>query len=209
MSTAFFVTGTDTGVGKTYVSCQLLKYYAEKGLRAVGMKPIAAGCELINGELVNEDVRLLQGAGNVQAPLELMNPYCFDLPIAPHIAAAQQNIEISVELIRDAFIELHKQADVVIVEGAGGISVPINAHQTVADIALALALPVIVVVGIRLGCINHTLLTVQAMTAQGLQLHGWVANHLHADMPYAKENVAAISERLGMPPMFENCWQGV
>lgn len=208
MSKAFFVTGTDTEVGKTHVTCLLLKQYAAQGLKVIGMKPIAAGCELENGAWVNEDVQKLIAASNVTAPLDLINPYRFKEPIAPHLAAEKAGVTIEIQTIVNAFKQLQTMADVVIVEGAGGFLVPLNAKANMADLAIALGLPTILVVGLRLGCINHSLLTVEAIKARGLVLHGWVANHIDVEMEVQKENIQTITEQLGVEPMLVSEWVG-
>jgi dethiobiotin synthetase len=208
MTTAFFVTGTDTEVGKTHVTCLLLKQYAEQGLKVIGMKPIAAGCELVDGEWVNEDVQKLIAASNVTAPLNLINPYCFKEPIAPHLAAEKAGVTIAIDTIVNAFKQLQTMADVVIVEGAGGFLVPLNANDDMADLAIALGIPTILVVGMRLGCINHSLLTVEAIKARGLALHGWVANHIDPDMDVQQENILTITQQLGVEPMLVSEWVG-
>ena len=204
MTDAFFITGTDTGVGKTHVACQLLRQYATQGLKVIGMKPVAAGCDFINGEWVNEDVTLLTAASNVAAPRELMNPYCFNEPIAPHLAAEIAGVEIDIAVIKSAFDQLCTLADVVIVEGAGGLLVPLNQHETMADLVLAFNIPVIVVAGIKLGCINHTLLTIEAIKTRKIALHGWVANQIEPDMPVLSENIATIAKKLQLNCMFQN-----
>jgi dethiobiotin synthetase len=208
MSKAFFVTGTDTEVGKTHVSCLLLKQYAAQGLKVIGMKPIAAGCELVNGEWGNEDVQKLIAASNVTAPLDLINPYRFKEPIAPHLAAEKVGVTIEIETIVSAFKQLQTMADVVIVEGAGGFLVPLNTKANMADLAIALGLPTILVVGLRLGCINHSLLTVEAIKARGLVLHGWVANHIDVEMEVQKENIQTIAKQLGVGAMLVSEWVG-
>jgi dethiobiotin synthetase len=208
MSKAFFVTGTDTEVGKTHVTCLLLKQYAVQGLKVIGMKPIAAGCELVNGEWVNDDVQKLIAASNITAPLDLINPYRFKEPIAPHLAAEKSSVTIEIETIVSAFKQLQTMADVVIVEGAGGFLVPLNAKANMADLAIALGLPTILVVGMRLGCINHSLLTVEAIKARGLVLHGWVANHIDVEMEVQQENIQTITEQLGVEPMLVSEWVG-
>lgn len=195
MSTGFFVTGTDTGIGKTFVSCLLLQYFATQQKRVVGMKPVAAGCE--NGKW--QDVELLRAASNVMVPDKAMNPYALTAPIAPHIAAGQENVEIDVSHIKSACAELARQADIVVVEGVGGFMVPINAHATTADLACTLNLPVILVVGMRLGCINHALLTVQEIRHRHLLLAGWVANCIDPGMLMLDENIAALQERIDAP----------
>ena len=195
----FFVTGTDTGVGKSLVACALLHAYAARGLRVVGMKPVAAGAEQRNGVWINDDVEQLVAAGNVAAPREHVNPYCFEPPIAPHIAAELDNKAIEIKGLLESYQQLSTLADIVVVEGAGGFCVPLNASQSSADLAQRLGLPVVLVVGMRLGCLNHALLTAEAVRARGLRLAGWVANHIESAMPYAAENVAALLQRLDAP----------
>ncbi|UJP06351.1 MAG: dethiobiotin synthase [Nitrosomonas sp.] len=188
----FFVTGTDTGVGKTAVSCALLHAFAAQGSRVIGMKPIAAGSE--NGQW--SDVEQLLTASNVTATRGQVNPYAFDPPVSPHLAAHQAGTEIDLAAIRQAYRALGSKADIVIVEGAGGFLVPVNPQQTGADLARLLSLPVILVVGMRLGCLNHALLTVQAIRAAGLPLAGWVANCIDPRMQAVAENVATLAQRL-------------
>ncbi len=206
VTTAFFVTGTDTEIGKTHVSCLLLKQYAAQGLKVIGMKPIAAGCELVDGEWVNDDVQRLVAASNVQAPMEWINPYRFKEPIAPHLAAEKANVRIDIQHILDCFEKLKTLADVVIVEGAGGFLVPLNADDDMAELAIVLGIPTILVVGMRLGCINHSLLTAEAIKARGLVLHGWVANHIDPEMDVQKENIQTITRQLGLEPMLISAW---
>lgn len=206
MSTAFFVTGTDTEIGKTHVTCLLLRQYAAQGLKVIGMKPIAAGCELVDGEWVNDDVQRLIVASNVQAPMDLINPYRFKEPIAPHLAAEKADVTIDIKVIVSAFKQLQTMADVVIVEGAGGFLVPLNANEDMADLAIALGIPTILVVGMRLGCINHSLLTAEAIKSRGLMLHGWVANHIDPEMDVQKENIQTITQQLGVEPLLLSEW---
>lgn len=204
MKQAFFVTGTDTGVGKTYVACQLIQQYIAQGYKVIGMKPVAAGTDFVNGVWVNEDVLKLEAASNVQAPRELINPYSFNEAIAPHIAAAKAGVEIDINVIQQAFKQLAEMADIVIVEGAGGFLVPLNssplnATKSMADLAMALNIPIILVVSMKLGCINHSLLTVEAIQARNLTLHGWVANRLDQNMPALAENEATLAQRIQAP----------
>ncbi len=205
----FFVAGTDTGVGKTLVACALLRAFAARGLRVVGMKPVAAGMSCLNGVGLNEDVVQLMAAGNVQAPLAAVNPYGLTLPIAPHIAAGIEKKTININTISEQFGRLSALADLVIVEGAGGFCVPLNESETSADLARALALPVVLVVGMRLGCLNHALLSAEAIRARGLTLAGWVANHIDAAMPYADANVQALQARLAAPLMARIAFGGM
>ncbi len=195
MGKGFFVTGTDTGIGKTTVSCALLHAFAAQGKKAVGMKPIAAGSE--NGQW--HDVELLIAASNIRTARECVNPYAFDPPVSPHLAAQQTGVEIDLAVIRRAYQELSTTADIVIVEGAGGFLAPVNRHQTGADLASTLNLPVILVVGMRLGCLNHALLTAQAVRSAGLTLAGWVANCIDPQMLALMENIATLEQRLDSP----------
>jgi len=194
-----FVTGTDTGVGKTRVATALLRAFARRGLRAVGMKPVAAGCERIDGALVSEDVAALAAASNLNLPVDLINPYRFQPAIAPHLAAELAGETISLQRIRDAYVALAARADRVVVEGAGGFLVPLNEREDFGDLARILELPVLLVVGMRLGCLNHALLTAEAVQRRGLQFAGWVANRLDAQMSAFEQNVQILRERLGAP----------
>lgn len=195
----YFVTGTDTEIGKTLVSAALLHALAQQGLRTAGMKPVAAGAELRDGAWHNEDVDALMAAASLPCALELVCPYLMRTPAAPHIVAQQEQVSISAAHIQDCYTQLTRRADAVIVEGVGGFCVPLTAELSTADIARQLGLPVIMVVGMRLGCINHALLTAQAIAAQGLRLAGWVANTVDPDMLYLNENTIAISDRLSAP----------
>lgn len=194
-----FVTGTDTGVGKTLVSCALLRALAARGRRVAGMKPVAAGAARHEGGLRNDDVEQMLAAGNTSAPRALVNPYCFEPPIAPHIAAAAAGVHISIAAIREKHAELMHYAELVVVEGAGGFCVPLGAGEDMADLAQSLGLPVLLVVGMRLGCLNHALLTAQAIRARGLRLAGWVANHIDPAQAQADANVEALAQRLQAP----------
>ncbi len=204
MSThGFFVTGTDTGVGKTLVSAALLHAYAGLGQRVIGMKPVAAGAELIEGVWGNEDVRQLCAASSFVADSAWVNPYLLRTPVAPHIAADYQGVSIELPRIRDAYEHLAALADVVIVEGAGGFKVPLSPTKDSADLARYLGLPIILVVGMRLGCINHALLTAEAIAQRGLELVGWVANRIDPEMRAPEENIAALRTRLPCPMLAE------
>ena len=200
MSTrGYFVTGTDTGVGKTTFSVALIHALQQQGLRVAAMKPVAAGGEMIDGQLLNEDVLVLRSAANIKADLHNVNPYTFASPIAPHIAAAQAGAEIALDKIVSAYAALSAQADAVVVEGAGGFLVPLGAQLDTANLARALELPMILVVGMRLGCLNHALLTAEAIAHRGLKWAGWVANILAPDMLALEENIAALEARLPAP----------
>lgn len=208
MKQSYFVIGTDTNVGKTYVASSLVRHFAAKGYSTIGMKPIASGCMRDgNGVLLNDDVSALAAASNVPASLDLINPYRFEPAIAPHIAAAQVEKIIDCEVIRLAYQQLKAVADVVIVEGAGGFLVPLNNQETLADLAVLLNIPVILVVGMRLGCINHALLTVEAIKSRGLTLAGWVANRVDAEMPVFEENLVSLQQRIAAPCISVIGWQ--
>ncbi|MEW5771718.1 MAG: dethiobiotin synthase [Pseudomonadota bacterium] len=198
-----FIVGTDTGVGKTLVSAALLRACVGLGLRVVGMKPVAAGAELRDGAWVNEDVAALRAASNVTAAAELINPYLLREPIAPHIAAERKGVRIEIPRIRAAYETLAGQADLVVVEGVGGFRVPLSETTDTADLAVALGLPVVLVVGMRLGCLSHALLSVEAIEARGLRLLGWVANRIDPDMAAYDENLRALAGRLGAPLLAE------
>ena len=195
----FFVTGTDTGVGKTLVACALLHAFAARGLKVVGMKPVASGAERRGAGLVHSDVEELIAAGNVDAPRRHVNPYCFEPPIAPHLAAERAGVKIELDRLEESWRDLAARAQVVIVEGVGGFRVPLGADRDTADLAARLALPVVMVVGMRLGCLNHALLTADAIAGRGLELAGWIANHIDPDMEAADDNVRSIERRVGAP----------
>jgi dethiobiotin synthetase len=192
-----FVTGTDTGVGKTVVATALLRALVASGQRAVGMKPVSAGNERDGSE--HPDVVALLHAGNVSAPLADRNPFAFATAIAPHLAAAQAGVAIDLAVITAAYARLASRADVVVVEGAGGVLVPVDATHDMLDIAIQLRLPVLLVVGMRLGCLNHALLSAAAIRSRGLRLSGWVANCVDPPMRAVDANVEALSLRLPAP----------
>lgn len=194
-----FVTGTDTGVGKTFVATALLQALGDAGLRAVGMKPVSAGVDPGCG--VNADVAALARAGNVAAPLADRNPYAFGAPVAPHLAANAEGRTIDLRVIARAYRRLVALSDAVVVEGAGGALVPLDERRDMLDIACVLGLPVLLVVGMRLGCINHALLSALAIRARGLILAGWIANRLTPDLPLADANADALARRLGLAPL--------
>ena len=195
MGQGYFVTGTDTGVGKTLIACALLRAFARTGKSVVGMKPVAAGRE--GGRWA--DVEALAHASTVSARAQITNPYALEPAIAPHIAAELAGLEIGLEPIAHAYEELSRLADVVVVEGVGGFLVPLNAAQTGADLAMRLGLPMVLVVGMRLGCLNHALLTRRQLEASGLRCAGWVANCIFPDMPHLDGNIRALEQRLDCP----------
>lgn len=199
MALDVFVTGTDTGVGKTLIACALLHRLQARGLRALGMKPVAAGVEPTPEGPANPDVVALRRASSWAAPLNQVNPYCFEPPVAPHLAAQEAGVRIEIAPIRKAFDALRASADAIVVEGVGGFLVPLNDREDAADLAVALALPVVLVVGMRLGCLNHALLTQQAVVARSLRLSGWIANSIDPHMARFEQNLQALRERLAAP----------
>lgn len=190
------VTGTDTGVGKTHVSAALLHWCAQQGWRSAGLKPVAAGTTLIDGQRVNEDVQALRQAGSVRLTDAEVGPLQFEAACAPQIAAALEDRHIDPATILFAARHLASRADVVVVEGVGGFCVPLGAEWDTADLAVALGLPVILVVGLRLGCISHALLTAEAIRARGLLLAGWVANTVDPDMAHSEGNLASLQHEM-------------
>jgi dethiobiotin synthetase len=204
---AWFVTGTDTGVGKTRVSAALLHALRRQGLKAVGMKPVAAGAEQASsGAWTNEDLLALRAASALDVPPELDNPYLLPDPVSPHIAAERAGTRISLDLLKQRFDALRARADAVVVEGAGGWLVPLNECETMADLAAALELPVILVVGLRLGCLNHALLSQHAIAARGLRLAGWVANRIEPAMREPEANLATLRAHLQAPLLADFAW---
>ncbi|MEW7848569.1 dethiobiotin synthase [Massilia aurea] len=199
MRFACFVTGTDTEIGKTLISAAILHKLAATGQRACGMKPVAAGATMRDGALHNDDADMLVAAGNVHLPAALTTPYMLREPAAPHIAAAMEGVTIELVPILAAFAEIQAASDAVVVEGVGGFRVPFNDAFDSADLAAQLNLPVILVVGVRLGCISHALLTVEAIVARGLVLAGWVANTADPEMRFAQENIEALAQRIPAP----------
>ncbi|MDR2874402.1 MAG: dethiobiotin synthase [Methylobacillus sp.] len=199
MKRGFFITGTDTGVGKTLIASALVYHFAQSGQRAVGLKPVAAGCAWRDGEWLSEDSAQLHAASNVALSLQTVTPYAFEPPLAPHIAAAMVGQRIDIPPILAAFEQAAAVADVVIVEGVGGFRVPLNETEDTADLAAQLALPVILVVAMRLGCLNHALLTAEAIASRGLKLAGWIANATDPQMAALPENVQALKQRIAAP----------
>lgn len=199
MINSVFITGTDTGIGKTFYSQLLLQSLNAAGLRTAAMKPVASEAELCDGELRNADALVLQQTANTAFPYEYCNPYCFAPAVAPHLAARQAAVQIEFDVIQQAYEQLLKQADFTVVEGVGGWLVPMGQQHTIADLVQVLHLPVILVVGMRLGCINHALLTAENIRQRGIPLIGWVANVIEPDMLYLQENIEAIAQRIPAP----------
>ncbi|MCP3848925.1 MAG: dethiobiotin synthase [Gammaproteobacteria bacterium] len=202
---AYFVTATDTDAGKTFVSANILKNWTEQGYKTLGFKPIASGCLMTQEGMRNDDALQLIAASSVSLPYKKINQYSFEPAIAPHIAAAQKGVRIDLQAIQSTIFQHYKQAERVIVEGVGGWLVPLNEQQNVADLACLLNFSVILVVNIRLGCINHALLTAQAIEQRGLSLAGWIANSPEAPtgdgeaMACFEENIQSIQNRIQAP----------
>jgi len=194
-----FVTGTDTGCGKTWLSVELIRQLRGQGLRVAGFKPVAAGAALRDGNLVNDDALALAEAGGLDIPYATINPYCFAPPIAPHLAAAEVRVRVGIGPIRVAFKELVGCSDFVVVEGAGGWRVPLGPGLDMQLLALELGLPVLLVVGLRLGCINHALLSEQAILTSGARLLGWVGAQVDPGMASLNENIATLGSALSRP----------
>jgi dethiobiotin synthetase len=196
MSRGVFVTGTDTGVGKTLVACALVHALRAAGRRPVPMKPIAAGAQAA----LNDDTRALLTAAGLDASWAAsVTPVLLREPMAPHIAAAREGRSISLDFLAPALARLQAAGEFLVVEGVGGFKVPLGDRLDTVDLARAVGLPVVLVVGLRLGCLNHALLTADAVRSAGLALAGWIGNAIDPDMPVREENVAALRERLGAP----------
>jgi dethiobiotin synthetase len=194
-----FIAGTDTGVGKTLVAASLLHALARHHRRVVGMKPVAAGVVRVGDAWHSEDAMALRAASTIEVPPELDNPVLLPDPLSPHIAAERAGVRIDIRHLVACYGELARRADAVVVEGAGGFHVPLSDTETGADLAQALALPVVLVVGLRLGCLNHAVLTTEAIRARGLTLAGWVANRLDPAMDAQEDNIAWLQGRLAAP----------
>lgn len=192
----FFITGTDTEIGKTFVSSLLIKLLVDEGLKVIGMKPIASGAKTIDGSLKNDDALSLIQASNVDVDYKKINPYVFEPAISPHLAAEDAGVEIDIKNIKNEFLDLKNKSDLVVVEGVGGWYAPLSFNTTVADLAEELNQPIILVVGLRLGCLNHALLTAQAIRQSGLVIAGWIANHIEKDFSVAEKNIETIKHFL-------------
>ncbi len=206
MANRFFITGTDTGVGKTRIAAGLLQFARGRGHSVLGLKPVAAGCTFVAGIAMNDDARELQLASDGQPDYATVNPIALQEAIAPHIAAEQEGRVLAAAELVTHCRQLAATAEFTVVEGAGGWLVPLNARETMADIAAGLGYPVILVVGMRLGCINHALLSVASIRASGLQLAGWVANHIDPAMAAADANVRSLEERIDAPLLGRIPW---
>lgn len=196
-----YVTGTDTGIGKTLASTALLHAYRARGLRAVGMKPVASGCDVTDDGYRNADALALQAASDPRPPYAQVNPYALPLPLAPELAAREAGINIDLETIRAAHARLQSRSDIVVVEGVGGWAAPLSATLDQADLVGALDLPVLLVVGMRLGCISHARLGAAAIAADGARMVGWICNQIDPAMERCDDVFASLQARLPVP-----CW---
>ncbi len=201
MNRGWFITGTDTGVGKTHVARALISALVETGQRVAGMKPVASGAHATAAGPRHADAEALARVANVAVEYADVNPYCFLPAIAPHLAAEAAGVEMRLQTILDAYARLRDLAEVVVAEGAGGWRVPLGAAGFMSDVARALALPVLLIVGVRLGCLNHAALTVEAIRRDGVPFAGWIANRIDPGMPHFEDNVAALSRLLGVEPL--------
>ena len=199
MDKGYFITGTDTDVGKTFVAVELLRALREAGLRATGFKPVASGSAWVDGQLRNQDALSLMAESTACLPYEVVNPYCFEPAIAPHIAAKRANTSVDFSLIRSHLDNHLAVSDVVVLEAAGGWKAPLNDTMGVDDLAYTSGLPVILVVGLKLGCINHALLSEQAILEKGCRLAGWVGNSLNEGFEAKNDNIKTLKQRMKSP----------
>jgi dethiobiotin synthetase len=197
MAKGYFITGTDTNVGKTWVTIALMRYFKSRGQSVVGMKPVASGCSMQDGRLKNEDALLIQQNASVPIDYDLINPYAYELPVSPHIAGVKDPVDL--QRLAAKFELLKNMADIIIVEGAGGWYAPLNDREAISDLARALALPVIIVVAIRLGCINHARLTYQAVKQSGVNCAGWIAVCTDRELLCRDENIQTIKNAVDAP----------
>ena len=197
MQQGYFITGTDTNVGKTWATIALMRYFKNQGKSVAGMKPVASGCFMQNGQLKNEDALLIQQNASLPIDYDLINPYAYEMPVSPHIAGINNPAQLDV--LTAKFDILQTLADIVVVEGAGGWYSPINQQQANSDLAKALMLPVIMVVAVRLGCINQARLTYQAITQSGVTCAGWLAVCTDPDLLYRDENIVTIKTAVNAP----------
>ena len=197
MEQAYFITGTDTNIGKTWTGVALMHYFQGLGKSVIGLKPVASGCSVKDGMLVNADALLLQEHATIRLDYHSINPYAYDLPVSPHIAGKDNPAKL--EVIVDSFNAIKDQAQIILVEGAGGWYSPLNENQDNSDLAAALQLPVILVVGIRLGCLNHAKLTYQAIISSGIDCAGWIATCINPDELFIEDNIATLKKALASP----------
>ncbi len=206
-SKGFFITGTDTGVGKTQVTVALMKNLKAQGRTVIGMKPVAAGCQRVKGVWVNDDALQLQRHSSVQLPYETINPYAFERPLSPHLAARHDGKVVSLERLVSESLLLASQVDCLLIEGAGGWEVPLNENARISDLAKKVGFPVILVVGLRLGCINHALLSILAIQQSGLACAGWIANQIDPEMECQEENIETLRQQIKPPLLAFMPWQ--
>ena len=198
---AYFVAGTDTGVGKTRVTAGLLAAGRAAGVRVAGMKPVASGAEYIHGRRASADALQLAAASGQSTPYEDLNPYCLDEPISPHIAAKMANIDVDVRRIVEISKRLRQQCDLLLIEGAGGWYTPIGPHESMAGLARALDTPIVLVVGLKLGCLNHGRLTLEAIRHSGCRFAGWIGSHIDPGFLALEENLATLNQLMGTGPL--------
>ncbi len=199
MNNSFFITGTDTHIGKTEITCALIEFFKKKGHLAIGMKPVAAGTELIDNQIINSDVHKFLSINSIKKSSEIINPYSFDQAIAPHIASNSLSNKIFLSKIYENFLLLEKECDYLFVEGAGGYKVPLTDNKSIPDLISHLKIPIILVVGIRLGCINHAMLTVESINNHNHNLFGWVANCVDSNMYEIDENIKYLKDNIESP----------
>jgi len=197
MQQGYLITGTDTNAGKTWATLALMQAFKDRGKTVVGMKPVASGCRLEGGTLKNEDALLLQAHASLPLDYDLINPYAYELPVSPHLAGKENPVDLA--LLKARFEQLQALADIVLVEGAGGWHAPINAREDISDLALAFGLPVILAVGVKLGCINHAKLTAQAIALKGLRFAGWIAICNDPNMVCSEDTIATLQSALDAP----------
>ncbi|NKB36306.1 MAG: dethiobiotin synthase [Gammaproteobacteria bacterium] len=200
---SFFVTGTDTEVGKTRVSLGLMRALRNQGSSVIGMKPIASGCHRTSAGLRNEDAELIRGEGTSEIPYELLNPFAFEEAVAPHAAAEKAGVSIDIDRIRSAYKSLYGLAEHIVIEGAGGWRVPLSASSSLSDLVAELNIPVVLVVGLRLGCINHALLTAESILNDNRTLAGWVANQITEDYPFQESSMRVLTSKIAAPLLGE------
>jgi len=200
-SRGYFIAGTDTGVGKTYVTASLLAAGRAAGFAVAGMKPVASGAHAVDGRRVSADACRLAEASGQTTEYRDLNPYCFRAPVSPHIAAKSENIGVDIGMIATISARLKKTHDLLLIEGAGGWYTPIGEQESMADVALALGCPVLLVVGLRLGCLSHARLTLEAIRASGCGYAGWIGNEIELDLAARDANLATLTRLLGSPPV--------
>lgn len=199
MNKAIFITGTDTGIGKTFVACALIRYFAGRGLVVAGYKPVAAGASVIDDELQNEDAIALWQSGSAQLTYQQVNPVCLPVATSPHLAAEEQGVELNLQALLQQAEKLRANSDLVVAEGAGGWRVPLAQSLDISDVAIGLGWPVLLVVGLRLGCINHARLTLAALHADGVEVCGWIANQVDPDLLFADKVLSTLVDLLDTP----------